>query len=86
MKLLFISIAIWILIVPSLVASFLILTALAAFVPQLYLALAWFGVAFSAAAVLCGPFWLPSRSQHPLPPRSPVAGLRSTNLFQGGKQ
>jgi len=86
MKLLFISIAIWILIVPSLVASFLILTALAAFVPRLYLALVWFGVAFSAAALLCGPFWLPSRSQLPPPPRSPVACLRSTNPFKGGKQ
>jgi hypothetical protein len=86
MKVLFISIAIWILIAPSLVASFLVLTALAAFLPQLYLALAWFGVAFSAAALLCGPFWVPSPSQNPLPPRSPVARADSTKLFRGGKQ
>jgi hypothetical protein len=86
MKLLLISIVIWILIVPSLVASFLILWALAAFVPQLYFVVAWFGFAFSIAALIFGPFWLPSRSQYPLSPRSPVARLRSTKLFQGGKQ
>ena len=86
MKLLFISIAVWILIVPSLIASFLILTALAAFVPQLYLALAWFGVAFSTAAVLCGPFWLPSPSQLPFSPHPPVRHLLSTNPFQGENQ
>jgi hypothetical protein len=86
MKVLFISIVIWILIVPSLAASFLILTALAAFLPQLYLALPWFGVAFSAAALFCGPFWVPSQSQNAFPPRSPVARVDSTTLFRGGKQ
>lgn len=85
MKLVVISIVIWLLIVPSLVASFLIVSALAALVPSLYFAVAWFGVAFSAAALICGPFWLPSLSQHLLPPSPPVARLRSPKLFQGGK-
>ena len=58
MKMLVISFIFWLFIVPSLVASFLILTALAAFVPPLYLAVAWFGIAFSAALLLCGPFWI----------------------------
>ena len=48
----------WILIVPSLVGSFLILAVLAAFVPPLYFAVTWFLLAFSAALLLCGPFWI----------------------------
>jgi hypothetical protein len=58
MKMLFISFVFWIFIIPSLIASFLILTALAAFVPELYFAVAWFLLAFSAGMVLCGPFWV----------------------------
>ena len=86
MKLLLIFICVWVLIVPSLVASFLILTALAAFVPQLYFAVAWFGTAFSVAALLCGPFWQPSDLQRSLPSQSPVARMGLTTIFRGGKQ
>lgn len=57
MKMLVISFIFWILIVPSLVGSFLILTVLAAFVPPLYFAVTWFLLAFSTALLLCGPFW-----------------------------
>jgi hypothetical protein len=46
----------WIFIVPSLVASFLFLTVLAAVVPPLYFALTWFALAFTTALLLCGPF------------------------------
>jgi len=46
----------WIFIFPSLVGSFLFLTALAAFVPPLYFALTWFVLAFITALLLCGPF------------------------------
>lgn len=86
MKMLVIFIAIWILIVPSLVASFLILTTLAAFVPQLYVAVAWFGIAFTAAALLCGPFGQPSDPLDSLPSHSAVARLGLTTIFRGGKQ
>ena len=58
MKMLVISFIFWILIVPSLVGSFLILTVLAAFVPPLYFAVTWFLLAFSTALLLCGPFWI----------------------------
>ncbi len=58
MKMLVISSIVWILIVPSLVGSFLILTVLAAFVPPLYFAVSWFLLALSTALLLCGPFWI----------------------------
>jgi len=58
MKMLVISFVFWILIVPSLVGSFLILTVLAAFVPPLYFAVTSFLLAFSTALLLCGPFWI----------------------------
>jgi len=58
MKMLVISFIFWILIVPSLVGSFLILTVLAAFVPPLYFAVTWFLLVFSTALLLCGPFWI----------------------------
>ncbi len=58
MKILVIWFIFWILIVPSLVGSFLILTVLAAFVPPLYFAVTWFLLAFSTALLLCGPFWI----------------------------
>jgi hypothetical protein len=48
----------WIFIVPSLVASFLFLTVLAAVVPPLYFALTWFALAFTTALLLCGPLWV----------------------------
>jgi len=58
MKMLVIGFIFSILIVPSLVGSFLILTVLAAFVPPLYFAVTWFLLAFSTALLLCGPFWI----------------------------
>ena len=58
MKMLVISFIFWILIVPSLVGSFLTLIVLAAFVPPLYFAVTWFLLAFSTALLLCGPFWI----------------------------
>jgi hypothetical protein len=58
MKMVVISFIFWILIVPSLVGSFLILTVLVAFVPPLYFAVTWFLLAFSTALLLCGPFWI----------------------------
>ena len=58
MKMVVISFIVWILIVPSLVGSFLILTVLAAFLPPLYFAVTWFLLAFSVALLLCGPFWI----------------------------
>jgi hypothetical protein len=63
MKILAIGFLFWIFVVPSLVASFLFLTALAAFVPPLYFALTWFVLAFTTALLLCGPlFIVPSAS------------------------
>jgi hypothetical protein len=55
MRMLGISLGLWSFILPSIVASFLILTALAAVVPPLYFAVVWIGVAFTAVALLCGP-------------------------------
>ena len=56
MKMLIISFVFWILIIPSLVASFLILTLLQPSYLPVYFAVAWFGIAFGAALLLCGPF------------------------------
>jgi len=58
MKILLIWFIFWIFIVPSLVGSFLIVAFLLAFRPALYFALTWFAVAFTAAFVFCGPFWI----------------------------
>jgi hypothetical protein len=82
MKVLIISFGFWILIVPSLVASFLIVAALAALVPALLLVVAWFGAAFTAAAFLCGPLWTPA-DLHPSLPPSPYS---LTKLIRGEKQ
>ena len=48
MRMLAISLCLWILILPSIVASFLILTALAAFVTPPYFAVVWIGVALQS--------------------------------------
>ncbi len=56
MRVLVIGLLFWIFIVPSLVASFLFLTVLAAVEPLLYFALTWFALAFTTALLLCGPF------------------------------
>ena len=84
MKLFIISLGFWILIVPSLVASFLILAAIAALVPPLFLMAAWFGAAFTAAAFLCGPLWTPA-DLHPSLPH--IVRTYSVNkLIRGEKQ
>jgi polyferredoxin len=72
MRVLVIGFLFWIFIVPSLVASFLFLTALAAFVPPLYFALTWFALAFTTALLLSGPFGLI--------PSTPLARFRSDSF------
>src|SRR5713226_7300783 len=54
MKTFVISLIIWLLIVPCAVAIFLILTFLAAFVPNLYFVLTWIAVAFATLAAMWG--------------------------------
>lgn len=82
MKLLITAFGFWILIVPSLVASFLIIAAIAAVVPVLFLVTTWFGAAFTAAAFLCGPFWTPPDLHPSLPP----SAYSVAKLIRGEKQ
>ena len=56
MKTFVISLVIWLFIVPCAVASFLILTFLAAFVPNLYFVLTCIAAAFATLATIWGPF------------------------------
>jgi hypothetical protein len=72
MRVLVIGFLFWVFIVPSLVASFLFLTVLAAFVPALYFALTWFVLAFTTALLLCGPLWVI--------PSAPFASFRSDSF------
>ncbi len=58
MKILIVSFAIWIFIVPAVVALFLIFTFLAAYSPDLYPALASLALAFSILTMVWGRFWL----------------------------
>ena len=58
MKTLIVSFAIWIFIVPAVVALFLIFTFLAAYSPDLYPALASLALAFSILTMVWGSFWL----------------------------
>jgi hypothetical protein len=58
MKMLIISFVFWILIIPSRLASFLILTALAAFVPIVVFRCCLVWNRHRAALPLCGPFWI----------------------------
>ena len=58
MKTLIVSFAIWIFIVPAVVALFLIFTFLAAYSPDLYPALASFALGFSILTMGWGRFWL----------------------------
>jgi len=53
-----IALIFWIGVVPSLVGSFLILVFLAASLPPLYFAFAWFAFSFTAFAVFIRPFCL----------------------------
>jgi hypothetical protein len=72
MKMLLIGFLFWIFIFPSLVGSFLFLTALAAFVPPPYFVLTWFVLAFTTALLLCGPLWVI--------PSAPFARFRSDSF------
>src|SRR5207245_4198585 len=54
---LLISFVIWVLIVPALVALFLIFTFIAAFLPDLYFAATSFALAFAVVTMVWGPFW-----------------------------
>ena len=58
MKTLIVSFAIWIFIVPAVVALFLIFTFLAAYNPDLYPAFASLVLAFSILTMVWGRFWL----------------------------
>jgi hypothetical protein len=58
MKLLIVSFAIWLFIVPAVVALFLIFTFLAAYNPDLYPALASLALAFSIVTMVWGRSWL----------------------------
>jgi hypothetical protein len=82
MKVLVISFGVWILIVPSLVGSFVIAEVTAALVPGSYLVAAWFGTAFTAVALLSGPLWTPAD----LNPSLPLSGYSVTKLIRGEKQ
>jgi len=57
MRTLLIAFVIWVLIVPALVALFLILTFIAAFVRDLYFAATSLALAFAVLTMVWGPFW-----------------------------
>ena len=57
MRTLLISFVIWVLIVPALVALFLLFAFIAAFLPDLYFAAASFALAFAVLTMVWGPFW-----------------------------
>jgi hypothetical protein len=58
MKTLIVSFAIWIFVVPAVVAVFLISTAVAVHTPDLYFTFTGLALAISILAVLTGPSWL----------------------------
>lgn len=69
MRTLLISFLIWVLIVPAIVALFLIFTFIAAFVPDVYFASTSLALAFAVVTMVWGPFWLGpflGSSGHPL--------------------
>ena len=82
MKLFIISLGVWILIVPSVVGSLLIVAAIAPLVPMCFLVSASFGAAFTTAVFLCGSLWTPT-DLHPSLPPSPCS---VTTLIRGEKQ
>ena len=57
MRTLVISFLIWVLLVPALVAMFLIFTFIAAFLPDLYFASTSLALAFAVVTMVWGPFW-----------------------------
>ena len=58
MKTLIVSFAIWIFVVPAVVAVFLIFTVLAAHSQDRYFIFATFALGFSILTMVWGPFWL----------------------------
>ena len=58
MKILIVSFAVWIFVVPTAVALFLFFTFLAAQIPDLYFSLTSLTLGFSISAMAWGPFWL----------------------------
>ena len=87
MRVLAISFGLWVLLLPSIVGSILIVTALAAFVPPLYFAVVWIGVAFSAVALVCGPFLTAAPRGHAAANDSDVIRHHvPTKLIRGEKQ
>ena len=68
MRTFLISFVIWVLIVPALVALFLIFTFIVAFVRDLYFAATSLALGFAVLTMVWGAFWLgslPSSSGHP---------------------
>ena len=57
MRTLLISFLIWVLIVPAIVALFLIFTFIAAFVPDVYFLSTSLALAFAVVTMVWGPFW-----------------------------
>lgn len=62
-KTLIVSLIIWTFIIPCVIAICLILTFLAAFVPNLYLAFTGLVVAFATLAIMRGLLWTPQSSR-----------------------
>jgi hypothetical protein len=63
MKAAAIALVIWVLVVPSVVATFLVFTFIASFVPSLYVAAVSIALALGILTSIWGPLWF-------LPPRS----------------
>jgi len=57
MRTLLISLVIWVLVVPAVIALFMVFTCLVAFVQDLYFASTLLALAFAVPALLWGPFW-----------------------------
>jgi len=73
-KIVMVSLIVWLFVVPCAVAIFLILTFLAAFAPNLYFILTWLAVGFATLAMMWGPFCFLESSQG------------SSTLFSGNQQ
>lgn len=58
MRTLLISFLIWVLIVPAIVALFLMFTFIAALAPDVYFASTSLALAFAVVTMVWGPFWL----------------------------
>ena len=67
MKILIVSLVLWIFVVPCAVAACLILISLSAMVPNVYLVLAGLAVAFATLAIIRGPLWTRQSSKEGSP-------------------